>query len=110
MFLDPVVACALITIDPRLVSEVGDILLEPTVINGPDGTRLYTPEVTSGEWYSNTFAELCSKDEFGRVLWCILFYLDGTNVTKKIGGRSLYPLWISLANLRSGVRTRRTAW
>jgi hypothetical protein len=85
-------------------------MFEPSIINGHDGTRLYTPEVNSGEWFENTFKVICVDDDHGRLLWCVMFYLDGTNVTKKMGGRSLYPLWISLANLRSGIRTRRTAW
>jgi hypothetical protein len=87
----------------------GDLLTKPSVKNGHDGTRLYTVEVNSGEWFERTYYFLCEGDEYGRDLWCIMFYIDGTNVTST-GSRSMYPLWLCLANLRSTIRQSRIAW
>jgi hypothetical protein len=52
---------------------------------------------------------LCRFDVFKRVLLCIIFFLDGTNVTKN-GSVSFFPLYVSIGNLSDGVRQRVSAW
>lgn len=72
---------------------------EVDYVPGERGGRLYTQDLSSGEWWQRTEG-LLSED---MTLLPLMFYADATNVTSS-GSQQAHPIMVTVGNLRWWVR------
>ena len=107
-FSDILSVAASIMEDPNVVSGEEDFELKHHKPRNEKEQRLWTPSIPSGNLWRRTEVRENIEHRDDAALLAVVPFLDKTNITKN-GGRTGYPLIITLGNLQYHVRQMQAA-
>jgi hypothetical protein len=106
-YRDPLDVAVELMLDKTLIKSWDDFHTHHKVQLDEHGTRMYTPDLSSGELWSRSDFMYFGGTTRGSILWFLVF-LDDTSLVQR-GTTSAKPIMITLGNFPSEIRSKPVA-